>query len=321
MASSDRSRAEYQKRVNRVIDHIQAHRAEELSLETLAAVAAFSPFHFHRVFKSMTGENLREFIQRTRLENAASHLTLRPRADILEIALENGFSSASAFARAFKERFGMSASAWRGGGAAEARKARKAESKPGEVVRKPGKAAARAEDHDGSSSGADARNNEEMIMNVTVKTLPSYHVAYIRNVGPYGAGGGVRESWQRLARWAAARDLWTADRLCLGIAHDNPHVTEPAKCRHDAAIVIPDGFKTDGDVNVTDVAGGKYAAGVFVGRASEIGAAWDQLFGRWLPESGYQPDHRPCFELYRGEFQDPESNTFRCEIYLPVRPL
>ncbi|XXY51050.1 GyrI-like domain-containing protein [Sorangium sp. So ce269] len=321
MASSDRSRAEYQRRVNRVIDYIQAHRAEELSLEALAAVAAFSPFHFHRVFKSMTGENLREFIQRTRLENAASHLTQRPRADILEIALENGFSSASAFARAFKERFGMSASAWRNGGAAEACKARQAESKPGEVVSKPGKAAARAEEQDGSSSGADALKDEEMIMNITVKTLPSYHVAYIRNIGPYGVEGGVRETWQRLARWAAARDLWTADRLCLGIAHDNPKVTEPAKCRHDAAIVIPDGFKADGDINVTDIAGGKYAAGAFVGEASEIGAAWDELFGRWLPESGYQPDHRPCFELYQGEFHDPKTNMFRCEICLPVRPL
>ncbi|WP_437675338.1 AraC family transcriptional regulator [Sorangium sp. So ce131] len=321
MATSSRSRAEYQKRVNRVIDHIQAHRAEELSLETLAAVAAFSPFHFHRVFKSMTGENLREFIQRTRLETAAGHLVQRPHADVLEIALENGFSSASAFARAFKERFGMSASAWRGGGAARASKARQAESKPGEAVRKPGKAAGCAPDQDGSSSGADARSNEEEIMNVTVKTLPSYHVAYVRTVGPYGPGGNVREVWERLMRWARARDLWTADRICLNIAHDNPKVTEPAKCRLDAAIVIPDGFVADGDVNVTDIPGGKYAAGVFAGEASAIGAAWDQLFARWLPESGYQPDHRVCFELYQGEFHDPKTNTFRCELCLPVRPL
>ncbi|AUX48412.1 AraC family transcriptional regulator [Sorangium cellulosum] len=321
MATSSRNRAEYQKRVNRVLDYIQDHRAEELSLETLAAVAAFSPFHFHRVFKSMAGENLREFIQRTRLETAASHLVLRPHVDVLEIALENGFSSASAFARAFKERFGMSASAWRSGGAAQASKARQAESKPGEVVRKPGKAAGCAPEQDGSSSGADARSDEEEIMNVTVKTLPNYHVAYVRSVGPYGPGGNVREVWERLVRWASARDLWTADRICLNIAHDNPNVTEPAKCRLDAAIVIPDGFAVDGDVNVTDVPGGKYAASVFVGDPSTIGAAWDQLFGRWLPESGYQPDHRACFELYQGEFHDPKTNTFRCELCLPVRPL
>ncbi|AGP33111.1 AraC family transcriptional regulator [Sorangium cellulosum] len=321
MATSDRSRAEYQKRVNRVIDYIQAHPGEELSLETLAAVAAFSPFHFHRVFKSMTGENLREFIQRTRLETAASHLTLRPHADVLEIALENGFSSASAFARAFKERFGMSASAWRNGGAAAARKARQADRKPGEVDRNPGKAAACAVAQDDASSGTDARQDEEKIMNVTVKTLPSYHVAYVRSVGPYGPGKSVAEAWQRLIRWASARDLWTPDRICLGIAHDNPKVTDPSKCRHDASIVIPDGFKADGEVNVTDIAGGKYAAGLFVDEASTIGAAWDRLFAEWLPQSGYQPDHRPCFELYQGEFHDPKTNTYRCELCLPVRPL
>ncbi len=70
----------------------------------------------------------------------------------------------------------------------------------------------------------------------------------------------VDEAWQRLVRWASARDLWTPDRICLNIAHDNPKVTEPAKCRLDAAIVIPQDFKADGDVNVTDVAGGKCAA-------------------------------------------------------------
>ncbi|WP_437813527.1 AraC family transcriptional regulator [Sorangium sp. So ce1078] len=321
MATSDRSRAEYQKRVNRVIDYIEAHRAEELSLETLAAVAAFSPFHFHRVFKSMTGENLREFIQRTRLETAANHLTQRPRADILEIALENGFSSASAFARAFKERFGMSASAWRNGGAAEVCKERQADRKPGEVERKPGKAAACAPAQDDASSGMDARQDEEEIMNVTVKTLPSYHVAYVRSVGPYGPGGGVSEAWQRLVRWASARDLWTPDRICVGISHDNPKVTEPSRCRYDAAIVIPESFKVDGEANVTDIAGGKYAASAFIGDASAIGAAWDRLFAEWLPQSGYQPDHRPCFELYQGEFHDPKPNTFRCELCLPVRPL
>ncbi len=158
-------------------------------------------------------------------------------------------------------------------------------------------------------------------MNVTVKTLPSYHVAYVRSVGPYGPEGSVAEAWQRLVRWAGARDLWTADRTCLGIAYDNPKVTEPAKCRLDAAIVIPDGFKADGDVSVMDVAGGKYAASVFVGGGHEIGAAWDRLFAEWLPQSGHQPDHRPCFELYQGEFHDPKNNTFRCELCLPVRPL
>ena len=87
---------------------------------------------------------------------------------------------------------------------------------------------------------------------VTVKNLPGYHVAYLRNIGPYGPGSGIPELWRRMERWATARDLWTPDRLCLGIAHDDPMVTDAAKCRYDAAIVIPSGFAADGGVNVAD---------------------------------------------------------------------
>jgi AraC family transcriptional regulator len=158
-------------------------------------------------------------------------------------------------------------------------------------------------------------------MNVKVQTLPSYRVAYMRTIGPYGPNTGIQHLWHRLARWAQARDLWTADRICLGIAHDNPKVTDPARCRYDAAIVIPAGFQADGEVNVTEVEGGKYATARFEGTAEEIGQAYDQLFGGWLPGSGYQPDNRLIFELYRGEFLDKDTGKFRCDLCVPVRPL
>ena len=73
----DFGRLEYEKRVNRVIDHIRDHLADELSLESLAAIAAFSPFHFHRIFRAMTGETLAAFVQRLRLERAAVTLIHR----------------------------------------------------------------------------------------------------------------------------------------------------------------------------------------------------------------------------------------------------
>jgi len=51
-------RQEYVGRVNRVIDYIRENLAGDLQLESLAQVARFSPFHFHRVFKSIAGETL-----------------------------------------------------------------------------------------------------------------------------------------------------------------------------------------------------------------------------------------------------------------------
>ena len=131
---------EYEKRVNRVIDHIREHLAEELSLATLARVAAFSPFHFHRVFTAITGETLFGFIHRQRIEKAAGALGSHPDRSVLEVALDHGFSSPATFARAFKARFGMSATEWRQGGAERWRARLPTERNPGKQVRNAGKA-------------------------------------------------------------------------------------------------------------------------------------------------------------------------------------
>ncbi|MGH2779165.1 MAG: hypothetical protein ACRDJB_11035 [Actinomycetota bacterium] len=41
-----------------------------------------------------------------------------------------------------------------------------------------------------------------------------------------------------------------------------------------------------------------------------------------MPGSGYQPDDRPCLEVYRGNPEvDGRARTFRCELCVPVRPL
>lgn len=58
------NRREYIVRINSVINHIQNHMDEDLSLKVLSSVAVFSPFHFHRIFKAIVGENLNEFLWR-----------------------------------------------------------------------------------------------------------------------------------------------------------------------------------------------------------------------------------------------------------------
>jgi AraC family transcriptional regulator len=319
MATGDGNRLEYQHRVNRVIDYIQEHRAEELSLEVLAQVAAFSPFHFHRIFKAMTGENLKEFVQRVRLEAAASMLLNGPEREVLDIALDSGFGSASAFARAFKDRFGMTATEWRTGGAEAWSKERLAVRKPGQADRKAGDAGGDAGGQGGSHE--DDASSMETNMNVIVKNLPTYRLAYMRNVGAYGAQSAVPQLWLKLMRWAQPRELWTSDRICLGIAHDDPRVTDPDKCRYDACIVIPAGIALDAQVNVVDFPGGKYAFAPFHGTAREIAGCWEQVFASWMPGSGFQPDDRPFVELYRGDAVDEKTFVVSCDLCTPVKPL
>lgn len=304
----DRNRVEYEQRVNRVIDHVRDHLAEDLSLERLARVAAFSPFHFHRIFRAIAHETLFAFIQRLRLERAAVALIYHRDESVLEVALDHGFSAAATFARAFKAHFGMSATEWRRGGADRWSKRSKAN-------RNPGKATRRGRGH------RSPRASRRRPMSVRVNALPPYRVAYMRHVGPYGAHG-IPELWERFGRWMGTRGLLGPDSIKLGIGHDDPEVTAPEKCRYDACVVIPNGFEGDKWVNVTEVPGGKYAVTEFVGTAHEIRDVWDALYRSWLPGSGYQPDDRPCLEVYRGNPNvDARSRTFRCELCVPVRPL
>jgi len=57
-------RAEYTARINRVTDYIELNISKDLSLQEIANVAHFSPFHFHRIFTAIVGETLNGFIKR-----------------------------------------------------------------------------------------------------------------------------------------------------------------------------------------------------------------------------------------------------------------
>ena len=302
------SRLEYVRRVNRVIDHVRDHLGEDLSLAALARLAAFSPFHFHRVFRAVTGETVFGFIQRLRIERAAHILRNDAERSVLEVALDHGFGSAATFARAFRARFGTTATAWRTAAARQERK-------PGKAIRKERKASA------GRGADTRRRNAKEAAMNVQVRQTQPYHVAYMRYVGPYGPHG-IPELWMKLRTWIDAHGLASPDTVTLGVAHDDPSITAPAQCQYDACVIVPTDFAADRAVNVMDVAGGRCAVAQFEGTAHEIQGAWDRVFAAWLPGSGYQPDDRPCYELYRGNPMTASGQgAFRCELYLPVRPL
>ena len=113
MASARRSQAEYQRRLHAVNEYIDRHLDQELDLATLAGVAHFSAFHFHRLFRALTGEPLGDYIRRRRVELAAMRLRSQPDVPVLEIALAVGFGSAEAFARAFRARFACTPTDWR----------------------------------------------------------------------------------------------------------------------------------------------------------------------------------------------------------------
>src|SRR6266542_210510 len=103
------TRSFYEQAVQRAVEQIARNLDEALDLETLARSACLSPFHFHRVFRGMTGETPLELIRRLRMERAAARL-IESDGAITEIAFDAGYETHEAFTRAFRECFSTSPS-------------------------------------------------------------------------------------------------------------------------------------------------------------------------------------------------------------------
>lgn len=115
------TRDSYADRVARVLAHMADHLDHDLDLDALADLACFSAFHFHRIYRSMTGETAAETLRRLRLHRAAGDL-VQHRLGLAQIARRAGYGSVTAFRRAFQAAYRVSPAVYRAdrGGAAPA---------------------------------------------------------------------------------------------------------------------------------------------------------------------------------------------------------
>jgi|TARA_Y100000310_G_scaffold327633_1_gene394293 AraC-like DNA-binding protein/RimJ/RimL family protein N-acetyltransferase len=97
--------------LQKVVDHIEANVEEDVTLEELAERGAMSVYHFSRLFTTYTGLPPMAYLRRRRLLHAAREISAG--ADILSAAIRFGFSTHSAFGKAFKKVFGCAPSAYR----------------------------------------------------------------------------------------------------------------------------------------------------------------------------------------------------------------
>ena len=306
---------EYISRINSVIDYIENHLSQEMSLVELAEVAGFSKFHFHRIFYSFMKETLFQFIQRVRLQKAADKLCMNTNVSITEIAYDCGFSSSAAFSRSFKSFFDQTPSQYR------AKKSNLCYQK------------SNLNQADGNQWKEKIPKipynlsilNEKGTMNmsisstqVKVKDMEDMTVAYVRYIGPYAGNDELFKSlFGKLYGWAGPRGLTNdPNAKCLIIYHDNPEITEEEKLRVSVCLTVPEDTKVDGEIGKMTIPEGKYAMARFELTHEEYAQAWDWVYSQWLPQSGYEPDDRPCFELYPEEEKD---GKMVVDICIPVK--
>lgn len=279
----------YEKNVNTVIDYIQAHLDEKLNLDKLARIACFSPYHFHRIFKAVSGETLSSYIKRLRLEKALRLLRNHNNLNLTKMALELGFSSGANFSRDFSSYYGFP---------------------PREALQK-----------DNWAKRPLQKVNLPQLSLEKIVFLPRKTIIYKRINQGYKPRL-IQEAFRNISSFALSqRQISEENSQLIGIGYDDPDFTEAAKCRYDAALSVPADYKLPprAEFNQKEIKGGHYAVFLHEGPGESFHTAWDAVFQNWLIRSHWLVEHKPHLEVYLPPSAKP--GIFKAELCLPVRKI
>jgi AraC family transcriptional regulator len=272
-------------RVQRAIAHMAANLDRDLDLETLSAVACFSPHHFHRIYRAVTGETTAETVRRLRLNRAAASL-IQGTDPIAAVARRAGYGSVEAFTRAFAGMYGITPGAYR-------RRGRLIDPVP-----------------------TTRTDEDETMYDVTIDATPAMRLAGLDHRGPYTAIGAA---FDRLSAWAGPRRLVGPETRFLGLYFDDPETVPADRLRSVAAMTVGPEVMADGDVRILTLDAGPFARIVHKGPYAELEGAYRWLYRDWLPSSGREPADAPCFEEYLNDCRALPPAEWLTAIHLPLR--
>lgn len=283
-----KSELRYLDKIDRVVGYLNEQVGQSPTLQELADIAGVSPYHFHRLYRAITGETPFETLRRLRLTRAAIMLRDSGRS-ITDAAFDAGYESSQAFSKAFRRETGFSATELRRDRAKLDAVVRKLSDPPPRPARSP--------------------------LDVRLVSVDPFKVIASRHVGPQEE---LSDAYGALFRWAASRNLVPGLRGIYGVAVDDPRAVPEEECRFDCCFDFGPDASADGDCHAVVLGGGLYAVTRHIGPYDGLGEKSDFLYGTWLPGSGYALRDVTGFNHY---LTDPESvppEQWETDVYVPV---
>jgi AraC family transcriptional regulator len=277
--------AGYEERLGRVTAYIYDHLEDEIDLRKLADIACLSPYHWHRIYHAVQGETIAAAVRRLRLHRAAGYLA-QTNLSIEAIAGKSGYGSVPAFARSFKASFGLPPARFRKEGS-------HARFRP--VSRQRGQA----------------------VEPVEIREIAELSLVCVEHRGSYMKIG---RAFDTLYARLGARGLLRPGLRSIAIFDDDPAATAEPALRSRACVVMAGAIAIDPPLGLAPVTAGPYAVLRHKGPYADMRAAYDWLFGQWLPSSGREPADAPVFEEYLNSPRDTAPAELLTEICLPLRP-
>lgn len=281
-AQKENTQKEYHKSINKVLDYINEHLNEKPDLSTLSQIAHVSPFHFHRIFKAIIGENLGEYVQRLRLEYVAGQLKTTD-LSLNVLAEKTGYNSEQSLSKAFKKYFGTPPSIYK-------------------------------------LASADTTDYNPLQLSPLICKIEPKNIIYIRVIAPYGTQKVYDKAWGELNQFATDNNLLKTSNEWLGISFDDPSTTQSNKCRFYACLTIDKPITPRGKIGCKNIKGGLYAIFTHKGSYSGLNEYYKNIWFGWLPSANYRLRQATFFEKYINNPDIVKAEDIITEIYIPVSP-
>ncbi|GHV05640.1 AraC family transcriptional regulator [Bacteroidia bacterium] len=279
------TKEDYRQRVNIVIEYINNHLDAVIDLEKLAEISNFSKWHFQRMMKAYLGEPVGAYIMRVRVETAAKLLRYTE-IPVSDIAYQVGYDVPSSLSKAFRLFYNISPNEYR------------------------------------NNKNYTIMKSLQVNENLNLKApkmlaLEPKQAIYLKLTGDYQTLD-FRGAWNKLWQYVKDNKLFSAGIEHIAIYHDDPKVTEAGKLRTDICLVLPKKAEPKGEIGVKTIEGGKYAMFLYQGSYDNLGAVYDTIYAKWLPESGEQLRNYHCFEKYINNPDNTVPEKLKTEIYVPI---
>lgn len=286
--------SDWVRKVHEGMDYITAHLEQDVNLEQVAQACQMSKFHFHRVFRMVTGETVAQFSRRSRLQAAVRRL-LTGKDSITEVAHKFGFSSAPNFNRAVKKEYGVA----------------------------PGQMKERSLESFAYPAAPKRRHTPEQVILSQPKfeELPDQNVAYTRVYGVYKPIPVILkdcvQAYRQLMKWAERAK--TSKRPVITATWDMPGLAPEEQCRADACIPIenkPVVMPEEG-VTLGTLPGGFYLTTECQCWSFDFDSVYMAIMD-WMDANDVQMGNGPGYELYECSFPKVLTGTFRYLVSVPV---
>lgn len=277
---------EYLERIVKVLIYIEEHIYDELSLEKLAKIAYYSPFHFHRIFHAIVGETIHSYVKRVRMERAMGLLRYT-NSPITEIGFDAGFETTSAFTKAFNQFTGVSPSKYR-------------------------------RLYDVFVAMEKKIKDLAMIQPTSIVNQPALDLLFVRRYGSWDTS--PKEAWSAMYKYIQENALPLSETRYFGISYDDPDVVSEENRRYDAAILARGDAKAEGEVGILHLSQGRYALFTHKGPYENLGETYNQIFLKWFPsvsEKESFDEKRRCFCEYMN-MGHKDSEELLTTIYIPL---